>query len=199
VHFPIGFFDVDTRVVNDQGKGLVIGPRAEPIAPQLDPLFALASLRRLPVVATTCVQTPPVADALDTEAVHVRLDGDPKPALARAGSASAIFLERRSCGSAEANVAAGVFDVFHVNPHAAECIRRTGIHHWAVFGISLEYCLRGTCLGLCRLGLDVTVLTDAVVPSPRPFGQTVEEVLAELASAGAHLQRTAAFLEAIRA
>ena len=95
MHFPIGFFDVDTRVVNDQGKGLVIGPRAEPIAPQLDPLFALASLRRLPVVATTCVQTPPVADALDTEAVHVRLDGDPKPALERFFRAAA----RREIGA----------------------------------------------------------------------------------------------------
>ena len=193
------FFDVDTRVVNTHGKGLVVGPRAVPIGSQLSQLFAFASQWQIPVVATTCVQTPPIADALSPETVHVRQNGDQGPALARVGSASAIFIERRSCGDGDINTARRVFDVFHTNPNASECIRRTGIHHWAVFGISLEYCLRGVCLGLCRLGMDVTVLVDAVVSSARQCGKTRDQVLAELVSAGARLQTTAAFLEKIRA
>ena len=195
---PCAFFDVDTRIADERGERLIIGPRAQTIEPQLARILHFAVERRIPVVATTCVQTAPIAPVLGQGATHVRLHGDPSAALAAvAAGATAVFLERCSYGDGDANVAACVFDVFHANPYAAECIRRLGIRRWAVFGVSLEYCVRGAVMGLCRLGMQVSVLTDAVVPSPRPFGRSSEEVLADFAAAGARLQTTQAFLDEI--
>jgi nicotinamidase-related amidase len=189
------FFDVDTRVLDERGQSLIIGPRAATIAPQLTRLFQFAEDRHIPVVATTCVQTRPIGEALKNGVAHVRVEGDPGQALAAAEQASAVFLERRSCGDGDTNVKACVWDVFKANRHAADCIRRLKVRRWAVFGISLEYCLRGACAGLCRLGMEVVVLSDAVVPSARAECTGLADGLAVLTAAGARLATTDSFLK----
>ena len=96
-----------------------------------------------------------------------------------------IVIERRACASSEEALRGRTFDVFTVNPHAAEVVRGLGERRWLVFGNSVEYCLSAVVEGLCRLGAGVTVLEGGCVGSGRSTDESFQQAVERLKAIGA--------------
>jgi hypothetical protein len=191
-------FNVDTQEPAASMDRLVIRPRMAPFGAQVEALLRFAEAHDVTVVSTACVNAAPVAAVLPPEAVFVPTDAGETAWRDRlGGDCRRVWIEKRSCGSREANVGQRAFDPFHANPHAAEAVRSLGISHYAVFGDSAAYCLRCTAEGLLGLGCRVTLLADAIGPGIDDERRKAE-VLAELRLLGATVTTTGEFLAGAR-
>jgi len=69
----------------------------------------------------------------------------------------------------------------------AAMLRDHNLTRVVVTGLATDYCVRGTVLDACRLGLETTVLTDAVAAVELHEGDGAH-ALSEMAEAGAQLE-----------
>ena len=190
-------FDVDTREPSLEGKEIVFRARVDPIRHNLERLFTFRTRGQPLIVATTCLHAGPVRNLLTGSARFVGIDETDVDWSQELSRRSEFFLEKRSLGSPEANRCQCAFDVFRWNPNGAKLVQAAGANVWCVFGVSLEYCVHSTALGLIDLGQKVVVLRDAVVPGPGPGGEpSMQQALTELESSGAQITSTGEFLQA---
>jgi nicotinamidase/pyrazinamidase len=78
------------------------------------------------------------------------------------------------------------------NPAAREVVEKSGVDHWAVFGVATDFGVRLAALGLLKLGRKVTVVTDAVHAVSE---EGARQATIELQAAGADFKTSAALLK----
>lgn len=191
----LAFFDVDTREPSVDGKRLVFRARVDPIRENLERLLAFQNDGGRLIVSSACLNAAPIKNALADTVRYVGIDEADIDWSRELSRRSEFFLEKRSLGCPEANRNQGAFDPFRWNPNGTRIVRAAGAKVWCVFGVSLEYCLRSTALGLLNSGQKVVVPRDAVIPRPDDE-PSASRVLKELESRGVQLTFTSEFLQA---
>ena len=171
------FFDVDTQWGDPAHQCLRLREHLRDMAPVYDRLFALIGASKAPLVTTLCLQSPLIDMANNPAWVWIPQAGAAADWSTRVAGGRRFMLEKRTCGCSEENVARRAYDVFHAHPHAARLIELIGIRRWFVFGRS-ELCVGAVVDGLCGLGCEVTLVSDAVAPGGRGNAETVRELLA---------------------
>ncbi len=170
------FFDVDTQWGDRASQCLLLRVHLKDMAPVYDRMAEIIQARAARVVATLCVQSPVIDLTTHPDLVWVPMEDSHPDWRDRVESGNRFVLEKRTCGSPEANREARAFDVFFAHPYASDLIRRIGIRKWYVFGRA-EMCVGAVVNGLLALGLDVTVVSDAVAPGSKGNAETVQEFL----------------------
>ena len=190
---PLVFFDVDTQVDFMLPTGKLYVPGAENIVPQLKVLMAWARTNDLPVISSADAHSPDdpefkiwpphcVAGTPGQHRVPETALPDPVVIPCRANAftpperwAGQFIVEKTTYAAQD-------------NPNFDAVLQSLGSRHAVVFGVAMEFCVRALTLDLCRRGLNVDVVTDAIRPITAQGG---EKALAEMAAAGAHMVTTA--------
>jgi len=181
------FFDVDTQKDFMLRSGALYVPDAERIVPALGRLFDFAVKNGIPVLSSMDVHAPddPEFARFPPHCVRgtdgARKLGDTLLPGAQTFSAAPVGLDLAEVVGKcrQVVVEKATFDVF-TNP-LTERLVRVLPPRAVVFGVATEYCVKAACLGLRRLGVQVTLVSDAV----RGIApQTEAAALAELAAAG---------------
>ncbi len=191
-------FDVDTRERYAAPNGPRYRKRAEVIRPQVERLLEAATIANAKVIATTCANTSciPMGGTFQAGSLWVSQEPDVLDWKKKLLHNQLILLEKRTCGSVQANTEMRAWEVFNRNPHAKDVIVSLNIPNWIVYGHSVESCVASTVRGIMALGFDVTIIRDAVVS----FNGKVEDsndTLACLGDEGAFLSTTDEFLSSI--
>jgi len=182
------FFDVDTQADFMRADGALYVPGAEAIVPNLKRLMDCARENDVPVISSADAHMPDdpefkiwpahcVAGTPGQQRIPETAFARPVVIPCRAGSFTAparwqgqFILEKATYAAQD-------------NPNFDALLQALGRRHAVVFGVATEYCVRAVTLELCRRGLDVDVVVDAIQPITRQGG---DQALAEMAAAGAH-------------
>lgn len=175
------FFDTCSQHPDATNGGFVLAEKMAPARRHVVRILKTAERLDAPVLSTTCLGlqrgNPSMCVRTACAAASTPDGGREQPAfvamdataddVTRALGHRRIMFERRSCKSPDDNVRLRTFDVFGVNRHAGEIVRRLGARHWYVFGAGFEHCLLAAVEGLRGLGVPVTVLEDGLIHGGR--------------------------------
>ena len=190
---PLVFFDVDTQVDFMLPTGKLYVPGADKIIPRLKELMDCARANHLPVISSADAHSPDdpefkiwpphcVAGTPGQQRIPETALPDPVviPCRARVFTPperwAGQFIVEKTTYAAQGN------------PNFDAVLQSLGSRHAVVFGVATEFCVRALTLDLCRRGLNVDVVTDAIMPITAQGG---EKALAEMAAAGARMVTTA--------
>jgi len=187
------FFDVDTLWGDSARTCLLLRAHLRKMAPVYDRLNGLVDASGAPVVATLCLQSPPVDLDPEERWKWISHKADPSSWSDKLASANRFVLETKTLGTPDANITARSFDVFHAHPHASRFIEFTGIGKWFVFGRG-EGCVGAVVDGLLALGCEVTLVEDAIAPGGRGNDDTVREFLQQCPAQRITVEQLSAWL-----
>lgn len=164
-------------------------PEGDQVVPVLNRLAERAGAVGLPVYASRDWHPP--------ESVHFKSGGGPWPVHCVAGTPGAQFHPDLRLPPGTLIVSAGTsgqddgYSAFEGRIEGGgsfeEDLRARGITHLIVGGLATDYCVRASVLDARRLGIDVTVVTDAVRAINVQPGDG-ERALQEMQAAGAELK-----------
>jgi hypothetical protein len=188
-----GYFDVDCRELSLDGSW-AYRPRVAPIARSVDRLYLQSQLEGAALVSTTCGggRLPDAANCPGNLFVPLdREDMEWRESI----SFCRCFHVQKECGS---------WRTFDVNGNAATLFRELGLCEWIVFGNGLDLCVDHVVENLLSLGLQITFLSDVLIPSATGHGplgdsgtpQSRERTLARWRDRGARETTLDAFLAA---
>lgn len=190
-----GFFDVDSRELDEQGRGLTYRPRVWPIAPQLERVYALIERKQFPLVFTTCCSGRMLtAERGLPGTLQVPLEAADSAWRARVGEHRRFYLAKRTHGNPQQNLACRTFDMFQHNPNAAPLFRELKVGGWVVFGNGFDLCVNSAVRGLLKLGLPVTLLEDVRASSGSGTPESERETIAALRALGANVTTLRQFM-----
>lgn len=189
-----GFFDSDSRELDRASQGLRYRPRVTPIAPLLERLYALATLRGYPLVFTTCCSgVMPGRDELPG-VLQVPLDPDDLGWLPRVSGYRRFYIAKKTYGDPKRNAECRSWDVFRDNPHVTRLLRTLEVETWVVFGNGFDLCVGSAARGVLDAGLPLIVLEDVKISSAGGSPESEQRTLAELRARGAKTMTLEAFL-----
>jgi nicotinamidase-related amidase len=189
-----GFFDVDSRELDDSGRALGYRPRVLPIAPKLERLYALAETRGYPLVFTTCCSGRMPAPENLPDILHVPLDESDASWRAAVGTHQRFYLAKRTCGDPKLNYNARTFDMFQHNPNARLLLQSLDVETWVVFGNGFDLCVASAANGILGAGLPLILLEDVRISSAGGTPASEAETLRRLRERGARIMTLEAFL-----
>ena len=188
------FVDIDTQHDFMDVDGALYVPGAEDLIPAIEKLYALATAKRIPIIATMDCHAeddpefaeygfPPhcVRGTYGWEKIDATVTDD-SVVIPREGGA----LDRLPSQVIIEKVAFSVF----TNPHAERVILETvprlaGIEpadvEYVVFGVATDYCVKAAAIGLAERGASVYVVTDGIAAVDVETG---EEALRAMECAG---------------
>jgi nicotinamidase/pyrazinamidase len=187
------FFDVDTQVDFMCAGGKLYVPGAEQIAPNLQRLMACARLNDVPVISTADAHAPDDPE-FKTWPPHCVAGTPGQRRVPETTTPGPVVIPSRPHSFQPPAHWAGQFVLekttyaAQANPNFDAVMHALGRRHAVVFGVATEYCVRALTLDLCRRGLQVDLVVDAIKAITPERG---ERALAEMAAAGAHLVTTA--------
>ncbi len=158
-------FDVDTRERYAVPAGPSFRERALIIKSQVETLLHAAKQHGAKVVATTCSNPSciPMGGKFPKGSLWVSQEPEVFEWKSQLNDSQLILIEKRTCGSVEANIAMRSWEVFKRNPHASNVIRSMDVSNWVIFGHSADACVASTAREIMQLGFSVTIIRDAVV------------------------------------
>lgn len=165
--------DVDTQLDFMAPDGALYVPGAETLAPVLAALVASARANGVPHLATLDTHTPD-----DPEFAAY---GFPPHCVAGTPGHAQIDATRLVPGELAFTKAA--FDVF-TNPAFERAVAELAPEVAVVCGVATDYCVKAAALGLCRMGLAVWLVEEAIAPVSPDTGAAA---LAEMQAAGIRL------------
>ena len=194
----VAFLDCDTQLDFMDPAGALPVPGAETIAPNVRRLIGFARARRIPLISV----------------VDTHFENDPEfgewPAHCVAGTRGqrkipgtiwddSIVIPNRPMPieprpDAQIVIEKRIFGVFD-NVNTDVVLKKLGVRHLVVFGVSADHGVRAAALGLLERGHGVSVVTDAVK------GMTAEgeiEAFSEMTASGAKLVTTDEILNALQ-
>ncbi len=198
------FWDVDTQYDFMDPEGRLPVPDARSIVPNLERFTRFAEAHSIPIISSADAH-PPDDPEFEEFGAHcvIGTRGQKKIDAALVRGAEVVVPEyldaqisRLSVGrTPQLIIEKQELDVFSV-PAAGHILSRREPHRVFVYGVTTEYCVLRTVMGLLNRGIAVTVCTDAV----RAIDQTKgERALAGMREAGADLAETEAVLERVEA
>jgi hypothetical protein len=184
---PFAFFDVDCRHPDQTNTHFVFAEKIAGFRGTVESILVKSEMLGAPILATVCLGIQRVNPEMSVKTVTQKIPDTAFVALnasqqdaQQAARCRQIFLERHACSSPEENLRQCSNDVFRYNANAATIVRALGDRHWLVFGAGFQYCVASTVEGLLKLGFQVTVLEDALLPAygsaQESFAQTVEQL-----------------------
>jgi len=194
----VAFLDCDTQLDFMSPAGALHVPEAETIVPNVRRLIGFARARRIPLISVVDAhfENDPEFGEWPTHCVAgtqgqrkipgttwddaILIPNRPMPVDLRPGAQ--IVIEKRIFG---------VFD----NVNTDVVLKKLGVRHLVVFGVSTDHGVRAAALGLLERGHAVSIVTDAVK------GMTAEgeiEALSEMTASGAKLVTTEEILRAFQ-
>jgi hypothetical protein len=189
-----GFFDVDSRELDERGLGLTYRPRVLPIVPLLERLYALANAKQYPLVFTTCCSGRMLSARGLPGTLFVPLDGAETAWRSRLSDFQRFYLAKRTCGIPKLNFDCRLFDMFEHNRNAGHLIRKLGVATWVVFGNGFDLCVNSAAHGILNTGLPLIVLEDVRVSSASGTPETERETIRTLRERGAQVMTLQQFL-----
>ncbi|QDU60424.1 hypothetical protein Pan216_12630 [Planctomycetes bacterium Pan216] len=175
--FPLGFFDVDCREVNEERNGFTIRPRAAPLAPRLERLYALARERSFPLVFCSCLGGRLLEEGDIPEVLYIPDKPERREWEQQISSHREFYLQKRRRGDPETNIALQAFDVLNTNANAARLFKLLDVEEWIVFGNGFNACVNSGARGLLKAGQRVCLLKDVTVMGAAKYGGTEESRL----------------------
>ncbi len=186
------FLDIDTQVDFMLPTGSLYVPGAETIIPNLQKLFGYAREHRIPVLSSADAHPPddpsfaqwPPHCVVGTPGQRRIPETQLVPPAVIANRAGAFVPPARWAG--QTIVEKTEYDV-STNPNFEAILGSLGRRRFVVFGVATEFCVRAAVLTLCRRGLRVDVVTDAIRAITEEGGS---KAIDEMAAAGARLVKT---------
>lgn len=188
------FFDVDTQIDFLYPAGALYAPGAETIVPVVARLNRRAGEAHIPLISTTDAHSEddPEFRQWPPHCV-VGTTGQQKPA--------GTLLEKRvAIPSAPAEFDLGEAQQIVIEKQKLDCftnanlpgvLRRLGAGRCVVYGVVTEVCVNYAAIGLLNLGLQVSVVTDAIRPLKEQDGRCA---LDDIVARGGTLTTSAAEL-----
>jgi nicotinamidase/pyrazinamidase len=190
------FFDVDTQIDFLEPSGALYVPGAEAIVPPVAALNQFAASHGIPVISIMdahavddtefrdwpphCVAGTPGQRKPASTLIEPRVVVPNTPGLPDIAGARQILIEKQT------------LDCF-TNVNLRALLDRFGAGRYVVYGVVTEICVKFAAFGLLRMGLQVSIVTDAIKeldPS------AAAKVLAEFTAAGGVLTTTPHLLSA---
>lgn len=185
----IGFFEVDGRELHPCRDCLVFVPRATQFEEKLAHLENTAGRLGAPFVYTICCADRFLNPERHAESVIVPRDVTSTGWLQQLPGAKRIHLEKPvECGDYQMDAELRVWDMFLHNANAPRLFQALGVKHWVTYGIGIDHCVSSAARGLLKLGYEVTVLSDLLVPNAGGTPKTKAAKLEQLQNLGAHVK-----------
>ena len=181
---PLAFFDIDTQVDFMRPTGRLYVAGAEQIVPNLNRLIRWAGANDVPVISSADAHLPDdpefkiwpphcVAGTPGQRRIPETLFPSPVVIPCRPGAfqppvrwTGQFIVEKPTYSSQE-------------NPNYEAILQAMGLRHAVVFGVATEFCVLADTLALCRRGLKVDVVMDAIKAITEAGGcGALEEMLA---------------------
>ena len=166
---PFGFFDVDSRELNEAGTGLKFRPRVEPLADRLNRMYAVAQKNDVPLVFTTCCSGRMLRPESLPEVLFVPLDPAQRQWEERLDSHRLICMEKKTYHDAKDNFGCRAYDMFQGNGNAARLVQALDVNEWVVFGNGFDLCIYSAVHGLLAAGQKVCLLSDVFARGARGY------------------------------
>jgi nicotinamidase-related amidase len=189
-----GFFDADSRELDEDGRGLAFRPRVRPIVPQLERLYALAEAKAYPLVFTTCCSGRMLLPAGLPDIGFVPLDAKETSWRAALDGCRRFYLAKRSYGHPGTNFACRAFDMFQDNANAGRLLRGLEVETWVVFGNGFDLCVASAARGILQAGLALILLEDVRISSAGATPQSEQKTFRALRNQGARLMTLQSFM-----
>jgi hypothetical protein len=195
----IGFFDVDSREMNECSKELKLQERMEPIAKILTDLYDFAAKFSVPFVFTTCCSGKfPEIGSLDY-VCRVPMDSNDSSWTKDAGRYRYFYLQKKQYGNPRINSERCAHAFFKYNGNAMKLFKRLKMKKWVVFGNGFDLCVCHACFSLLKNGFKLVILEDAVMPAwgRKPIGtkENKKKILKELKGLGTEIMNTETFFK----
>ncbi len=186
------FLDIDTQVDFMLPTGSLYVPGAETIIPNLQKLFAYAREHRIPVLSSADAH-PPDDPSFAQWPPHC-VGGTPgQQRIPETQLASPVVIANRAGAfvppaqwAGQTIVEKTEYDV-STNPNLEAILSSLGRARFVVFGVATEFCVRAAVLALCRRGLPIKVVADAICAITEEGGR---KAIDEMVAAGARLVKT---------
>lgn len=189
-----GFFDVDSRELSEDGRGLSYRPRVQPIIPQLERLYAVAEARQYPLVFTTCCSGRMLPPQGLPETLLVPLDAGDTSWCEKVEGYRRFYLAKRAHGDPKLNFNCRAFDMFQDNRNAGRLLRQLGVGAWVLFGNGFSLCVHAAARGVLGAGLRLILLEDVRVASAVGTPEDELQILRKLRAGGAQVMSLEQFL-----
>lgn len=195
----IGFFDVDSREMDECGKELKLQDRMKPVAKKLNDLYDFAARFSLPFVFTTCCSGKfPETGSLDY-VCRIPMDSNDSSWMKNAERYRYFYLQKKQYGNPRINSERCAYAFFKYNGNAMKLFKKLKMKKWVVFGNGFDLCVYHACLNLLKNGFKLVILEDAVVPAwgRKPTGtkENKKRILKELEGLGAEIMNTETFFK----
>lgn len=187
----IGFFDVDSRELSQDGLGLELRERVKPIADKLNLLYDFAYEHQLMFVFSTCCSgTFLKKDSLDY-VLYIPINEKSCSWAKDLEEYRYFYIEKQQYGCPRINSERSAYNFFKYNKNALKLFKKLKIKKWVVFGNGFDCCMRLACLQLLEEKFDLIVMRDVTAPAFGPGKTGTEEnkkkILSELESKGAKI------------
>ena len=202
---PLGFFDSCTYHPDAGNSCLIMAEKMSSVRRGLREIIDATDRLNAPILATSCLgilRGNPTLSLTETVSAMKGSANDRLPQgfsggtayvpmnateadIAHALTCKRIVFERLSCKSGDENVRLRTYDVFGVNKHAREIVRRLGMRHWLVFGAGFDHCLVAAVEGLRQLGMPVSVLSEGCINGGRSTPATTLASIERIRASGA--------------
>jgi nicotinamidase-related amidase len=190
-----GFFDVDSRELDESRRALGYRPRVLPIVPKLERLYALADAKGWPLVFTTCCSGRMLPPEALPDTLFVPLDASDAAWRAKVGDYRRFYLAKRTCGDPKLNFNTRTFDMFQHNANARLLLQSLDVETWVVFGNGFDLCVGSAANGILGAGLPLLLIEDVRVSSADGTPASEAETLRRLRERGARTMTLEAFLK----
>lgn len=154
-----------------------IRARMQPMAQQLDRLYAFAKVHDLTMVFTHCCSAIPVRPGTNGDVLIVPVDPADQSWMEEVHRYRLINIEKRNHTQTprkdeqlhEAFICRH-FDTFQHNPNATRLFEILDIPEWIVFGHGFDLCVDSSVKGILSAGYKVHILTDMIASSATGYG-----------------------------
>lgn len=191
----LGFIDVDSRELGEDGVSLVFRPRVEPFAEIFNRIYDLVKSHQLPMVFSTCCSgRMPREDSLPN-VLFIPINVASRGWRDKVGDYSMFYAEKLAFGSPQKNSEHEAYDCLKYNENTYDLFRLLNVEEWVIFGNGLDACVYNWAKKMLKAEFKLIVLTDALVSGAKGYGNNGTEenriaVLSELRELGAKLMTT---------
>jgi nicotinamidase/pyrazinamidase len=195
---PQAYLDVDTQVDFMLPTGNLYVPGAEEIIPNLKRLMDYAREQGIPVLSSADAHAPDDPSFAEWPP-HCVVGTPGQRRIPQTQWPNARIIPNRAGAFAPISIRAGTpaeagqtivekqeYDVT-TNENFQAILAALGARRFVVFGVATEYCVRGSVLGLRKLGKPVNVVVDAIRAITEEGGK---KAVKEMVAAGARLVTT---------
>lgn len=159
----IGFFDVDSRELSEDGKELSFRDRVSPIIKKLDLLYDFAYKNKIKILFSTCCSGRFLKKNSFDYVLYVPLSKKDRSWEKKIDNFRYYYIAKRTYNNPRKNSEACLYNIFRYNENCMDLIKKLKIKKWVIFGNGFNFCVYNICKKMLKNNIKIIILKDTVI------------------------------------